>query len=276
MNKIMNFASIDSQCAPFLKWAGGKRWLVSEYRDIFPRNYNNYIEPFLGSAAVFFSLNPDKAILSDKNSWLIDTYIAIQQDWKKILVHLKKHHNAHSKEYYYKIRSQKTRNIYTSAAKFIYLNRTCWNGLFRVNQKGMFNVPIGTKTKVLMETDNFHKISTRLSNVQLLNEDFEKIIDRAKKYDLIFVDPPYTVKHDNNGFIKYNEVLFQWEDQIRLKDALVRAKKRGAYIVSTNAHHQSIYELYSKEFTLKQVPRKSVISGSAKSRGQCFEYIILS
>lgn len=260
---------------PFLKWAGGKRWLMANYSDEFPSSYNRYIEPFLGSGAVYFSLNPDQAIISDRNSWLIDTYKAIQEDWERVYKILQKHHNNHSKEYYYKVRGQKTRNIYTSAAKFIYLNRTCWNGLFRVNQKGEFNVPIGTKTKVVLETDNFEELSEFLSKALILNEDFEQIIDKAQKNDLLFVDPPYTVKHDNNGFIKYNEVLFQWEDQVRLKEALLRAKTRGAKIVSTNAHHSSIYDLYSADFNIKTVNRKSVISGSAKARGNCQEYLIL-
>ena len=265
---------VKRSCTPFLKWAGGKRWLISNYSQVFPKNYNSYIEPFLGSGAVYFALDPANAIVSDTNSWLVDTYKAIQEDWERIVKILHKHQRAHSKDYYYKIRAQNPRNIYTRAAKFIYLNRTCWNGLFRVNQKGEFNVPIGTKTKVIMETDDFVEISKRLSRTLILNEDFEKVIDRAQANDLIFADPPYTVKHDNNGFIKYNEVLFQWEDQIRLKEALLRAKSRGAKIISTNAHHSSIYELYESDFSLKTVDRKSVISGNSKARGNCQEYLI--
>lgn len=260
---------------PFLKWPGGKRWLMANHQDIFPLNYNRYIEPFLGSGAVYFKLNPSQAILSDANSWLIDTYLAIQDDWERVYNTLKKHHKNHSNDYYYKIRSQKPRNKYTKAAKLIYLNRTCWNGLFRVNRKGEFNVPIGTKKNVIMDADNFAQTSKYLSNAIIMNYDFEEIIDKAKKDDLIFADPPYTVKHDNNGFIKYNEILFQWEDQVRLKEALLRAKNRGAKIVMTNAHHKSILELYGSDFELKTVNRKSVISGSAKYRGNCQEYLIL-
>lgn len=260
---------------PFLKWAGGKRWLMANYADRFPTNYNRYIEPFVGSGAVFFTLNPDNAILSDANSWLIDTYLALQKDWERVVNTLHKHQKNHSSEYYYKIRAQKTNNIYTSAAKFIYLNRTCWNGLFRVNKKGQFNVPIGTKTNVLLESDNFEEVSRRLSNATIVNLDFEKVIDQAEANDLVFVDPPYTVKHDNNGFIKYNEVLFHWDDQERLKDALLRAKRRGVQIVSTNAHHESILELYRDDFIVETVQRASVISGSAKARGSCQEYLII-
>ncbi len=267
---------IELKLTPFLKWAGGKRWLVSNYREVFPQSYNNYIEPFLGGGAVFFNLNPKKGILSDKNIWLIDTYNAIKMDAEKVYSILRKHHKNHSKEYYYKIRSSKTKNIYTSAAKLIYLNRTCWNGLFRVNLKGEFNVPIGTKNNVIMENDNFSLISERLSNISIVNSDFEKIIDMSEENDLIFVDPPYTVKHDNNGFIKYNEVLFQWEDQIRLRDALVRAQNRGSKIILTNAHHSSISDLYSKEFKLEVVNRKSVMSSISKNRGKCEEYLIMN
>lgn len=270
----MNFAHQENICTPFLKWAGGKRWLVSSHIDLFPLEYNRYIEPFVGSGAVYFTMNPKEAILSDSNGWLVETYKAIQSDWARVVNVLKKHHKNHNKEYYYQIRSQKTKNIYTSAAKFIYLNRTCWNGLHRVNKQGIFNVPIGTKTNVILNSDNFEAISQKLKNTAIHHSDFEQIIDMAQEGDLVFADPPYTVKHDNNGFIKYNQVLFDWKDQIRLKNALLRAKMRGAKIISTNAYHSSIFELYTGDFMLKTVNRKSVIAGKSNARGKCYEYLI--
>lgn len=272
---LLNSKQKKTTCTPFLKWAGGKRWLMTSHKDYFPSEYNRYIEPFVGSGAVYFTISPDQAILSDSNSLLIDTYKAIQENWERVVKTLKKHHQSHNKEYYYQIRSQKTKNIFTTAAKFIYLNRTCWNGLYRVNKQGQFNVPIGTKTNVLLDSDNFKEISSVLKKATIYNSDFETIIDMAQEDDLIFADPPYTVKHDNNGFIKYNEVLFEWKDQIRLKDALSRAKQRGAKIISTNAHHDSILDLYKGDFMLKTVDRKSVIAGSSKARGRCQEYLII-
>jgi len=213
---------------------------------------------------VFFSLQPSQSILSDINSDLIETYQAIKDRPEIVEHYLRIHHKKHSKEYYYHVRDSMLRSRFSRAAKFIYLNRTCWNGLYRVNLKGKFNVPIGTKTKVIMESDDFQKISDLLNNAEIKVSDFEKTIDMAKAGDLVFVDPPYTIKHNNNNFIKYNECLFSWEDQIRLREALCRAKCRGANILITNANHHCIKELYLDEFQIDVIPRSEVdpISGT--------------
>ncbi len=270
----MKHTSHNSYVKPFLKWAGGKRWLVAQHLSIFPSSYNRYIEPFLGSGAVFFNLCPKSSILSDINNDLIDTYRAIQIDWKKVFSTLKKHHKNHCKEYYYKVRSIKPKTIYDRAARFIYLNRTCWNGLYRVNLKGEFNVPIGTKTDVIMKTDDFAKVSELLKNVKLKNLDFEHVVNEAKAGDLLFIDPPYTVRHYHNGFIKYNEKLFSWNDQERLSECLKRAKKRGASIVLTNASHSSIKKLYEDSFILETVKRSSIIAANPSNRKQSKELVI--
>src|SRR5258706_16334987 len=127
---------------PFVKWAGGKRWFVSRHLDLVPTRYNQYIEPFLGSGALFFALKPAKAVLADLNSDLIGTYSAIQTDWKRVLAILRGYHRDHSKAFYYAVRESEPRLLHQRAARFIYLNRTCWNGLYRVNVLGRFNVPI--------------------------------------------------------------------------------------------------------------------------------------
>lgn len=259
---------------PFLKWAGGKRWLIANYHSIFPNNYNRYVEPFLGSGAVFFSLNPTQAILSDINGELIDTFQALQTNWENVHRILKRHHNNHCKEYYYKVRASQPETIFSRAARFIYLNRTCWNGLYRVNLKGQFNVPIGTKTKVIMASDRFNQISQKLQSAILYKRDFETIIDGTMNGDLLFVDPPYTVKHSDNGFIKYNEQLFSWDDQVRLNKCLIRAKKRGVHIVMTNASHDSIYSLYSDNFKCISLSRHSIIAADPLKRKKCEELII--
>jgi DNA adenine methylase len=259
---------------PFLNWAGGKRWLVANYSHIFPSKYNTYIEPFLGSGAIYFALRPNKAILSDINEALIETYNAIKKHPAKVFSLLKKHHKHHCKEYYYLVRSSQPRTTYGSAAKFIYLNRTCWNGLYRVNQNGIFNVPIGTKTNVILDSDNFFYMSNQLNNIHISSNDYEAIIDKAKQNDFIFVDPPYTVKHNNNNFIKYNEQLFSWEDQIRLHKCLLKASKKGAIIMITNAYHECIRKLYRNDFALLPVKRKSIIASNSKNRGTVRELII--
>ncbi len=259
---------------PFLKWAGGKRWLTSGFSDIFPDSYNTYIEPFLGSGAVFFQLNPNKAILSDSNADLVNTYEAIRTNHCLVKRYLSGHQKSHSKEHYYDMRSKTSSSKYVQAARFIYLNRTCWNALYRVNLKGEFNVPIGTKTSVLRKDDNFLGVAGKLSNASLRISDFEPIIKSAKKGDFLFVDPPYTVKHNLNGFVKYNEKIFTWSDQIRLCDSLVGASDRGVLVLMTNANHESIREIYKENFSIETKSRKSVIAASASNRSITTELLV--
>lgn len=258
---------------PFLKWAGGKRWFTARYLDILPKEYKRYIEPFVGSGALFFKIEPREAVISDINKPLIDTYIAMKKDWQLVLKYLIIHSELHSKEHYYSVRASHPRSIYQRAARFIYLNRTCWNGLYRVNRVGNFNVPIGTKSNVLLDTDDFERVAKILQTAAIINSDFEAIIDSAQEGDFIFADPPYTVKHNNNGFVKYNEDMFKWEDQIRLHNAIVRAVNRNVNILMTNANHASIVELYS-DFGRKVVSRASVIAASNNNRGNYEELII--
>ena len=262
-----------SNPVPFLKWAGGKRWFTQSCRDVFPDKFRCYIEPFLGSGAVFFSINPSKAVLSDINDDLINAYRIVQ--WRRNLLFDKliDHHRRHSDEYYYSTRATRPTDKVARAARFIYLNRTCWNGLYRVNKSGEFNVPKGTKSKVLLETDDFLAVSRCLAKAELMACDFELSIAKAGTNDLVFLDPPYTVKHNHNGFIKYNNNLFSWEDQIRLANAVKSASKRGAYIVMTNANHDSIRELY-KGFHLISLTRHSVLSGKAKARIKTEELLV--
>lgn len=276
MSAVAINSLIKPNVQPFLKWAGGKRWLINGYPHLFPRMYNRYIEPFLGSGAVYFYLKPENAILSDLNKELIETYLAIKNHWKKVVKKLEVHQLCHGKRYYYQVRKQKFADPIERAAKFIYLNRTCWNGLYRVNLNGQFNVPIGTKTNVLLTDDDFKKVSARLNKSEMICSDFEPIIDKAGKNDFLFVDPPYTVTSNQSNFIKYNELLFSWEDQIRLRNALVRAKDRGVLIFLTNAYHETVESLYRDHFNLLMVTRSSVIAGDSSKRKPYEEYIVRS
>lgn len=177
---------------PFLKWAGGKRWLTSAPVDLFPKKtrINRYFEPFLGSGAVFFYLSPSSGYLSDLNSDLINAYLAIRDKWQELYEYLLQYHFSHSPTFYYKIRSSNPRGSLQKAARFIYLNRTCWNGLYRVNKKGKFNVPIGTKTNVLFEEDDFEKLSIALNSMNIHACDFEITIDKAQVGDFVFTQLP--------------------------------------------------------------------------------------
>jgi DNA adenine methylase len=259
---------------PFLKWAGGKRWLVGEHCRFFPSDFHSYIEPFLGSGAVFFHLRPKYAVLADTNPELILTYQAIKDDWKKVLRLLQQHARRHSPTYYYEVRNSRPRSPSAVAARLIYLNRTCWNGVFRVNRFGEFNVPIGTKQNVVLESDDFAAVANRLKRAKLVAADFADTISKAGSRDFVYADPPYTVNHDKNGFVKYNGKLFTWEDQIRLHESLVAAKNRGATIVLSNAHHHSIRKLYGRHFRLITLTRKSIVAGDRSARGICREYLV--
>lgn len=258
---------------PFLKWAGGKRWFVSAHSDIFPEKFQRYIEPFLGSGAVYFWLRPSEALLSDINADLVNAYLVVRDDWESLSAELSRHDKKHCPEYYYAVRGMKLRSPIKRAARLIYLNRTCWNGLYRVNRQGVFNVPIGSKTQVLLDSDDFSALAEQLKKATIQHGDFESAIDEAKSEDLVFVDPPYTVKHNLNGFLKYNDKIFSWQDQVRLRDAVVRASERGAYVVVTNANHKSLRDLYAG-FNQSSLTRQSVLSGLTKSRGSTEELLI--
>jgi DNA adenine methylase len=260
---------------PFLKWAGGKRWLVNSHSYLFPRSFDRYIEPFLGSAAVFFYLNPEAAILSDTNQSLVNCYQAIQGDWKRVQLYLGDFARAHSDKFYYLMRSRRFRSVYREAAKFIYLNRTCFNGIYRENLRGEFNVPRGSKLRVILREDNFGEVANRLTNVEIIANDFEAVLSTAGKDDFVFIDPPYTVKHNFNGFVKYNQRIFSWGDQVRLRDEVIKAATRGARCLVTNADHESIHELYRGVGAIFRLKRNSIIGASADTRGACTEAAVV-
>lgn len=263
---------------PFLKWAGGKRWFVCNWSHILPPRYGTYIEPFLGAGSVYFYLRPKNALLGDINAALVNTYRAIRDDWRALERSLKYHQRRHLEDadaHYYKVRERVPSEAYQQASRLIYLNRACFNGIYRVNSQGVFNVPRGNKIKIITESDDFEATSAILRGADLFAGDFEPLVDRAGEGDLVFCDPPYTVRHNYNGFRKYNEVLFSWDDQERLAAALHRAADRGAKIICTNANHRSVRHLYrASQFELLAVSRYSRISAENSSR-RYFEELIV-
>lgn len=260
---------------PPLKWAGGKRWLIQSKLLPIPA-FSRYVEPFFGSGAVYFSLRPDHAIISDANRELIETYAAIRDRPDLVERYLRTHQNKHGSAHYYSTRAKVYRSRFQRAARFLYLNRTCWNGLYKVNKSGVFNVPIGTKTAVLQPTDNFRAVSELLSNANLCVNDFETTIDLAGEHDFIFADPPYTTAHNTNGFVKYNQTIFSWQDQVRLANAISRAVERGAKVALTNADHESVRNLYADIMTPKRLSRASIIASDATHRRKTTELLYLS
>lgn len=252
----------------FLKWAGGKNWFVNRENQRFPEKYNRYIEPFLGGGSVFFYLEPKEAIISDINYELINTYIAIKEDMESVYRNLRIHERNHCRQYFYAIRDRKTRKLVTSAARMIYLNRSCFNGIYRVNKDGKFNVPYGTRDDIFFDYENLKESSDVLQNAQILCQDFEATINMAQEEDFVFCDPPYAVVNEDDRFIGYNADVFSWQDQIRLAGALERAKHRGVKIIMTNVEHKDVRALYEnvEGFSLDTVQRRCLISGIASGR----------
>lgn len=258
---------------PFLRWAGGKNWLVKYLDKLLPKNgVNNYHEPFLGGASIFLAVNPTKrAYLSDLNKELIDTYSTLKTDPEGIIKALKTYKN--TEDFYYKLRDKKYSDPTKQAARFIYLNQTSFNGIYRVNLKGKYNVPFGHRSKNFLETDKLRFISLRLKNATLFHGDFAISKRRIRKGDLIFLDPPYAVSHNDNGFIKYNQKLFSLEDQKRLSELIDFIKSKDAYYILTNAAHKTIEEIFKKGDRLLKKNRANLIGGTNAERGQTTEYI---
>lgn len=261
---------------PFLKWVGGKRWLVESGELQLPMEFNTYIEPFLGGGAIFFAVRPDRCILADLNSRLIDVYRVVRDQPVELEALLIKHAQKHSDEYYYLARDSKFDTKLERAAQFLYLNRTCFNGIYRENLKGRFNVPRGTKNSVLLDSDEFLEWSLALNTADLRVSDFEDTIAEAGAGDLVFADPPYTVRHNKNGFVKYNQKIFSWSDQERLAKALRSASERGASFILTNADHEAVRELYRDIGAMRSVGRSSVLAASAENRSRTTELLVTS
>ena len=260
---------------PFLRWAGGKRWLVEADNIRLPRA-GRYVEPFLGGGAVFFSQNARTALLSDLNPFLINSYRWMKISPLELFELVQRHFNSHTNEYYYSVRSKLSAETIGDASDFIYLNRACFNGLFRVNLSGQFNVPIGSKLFRLQSKDEFINWAAHLEKTEILHSDFEAIIDQCGEGDFLFLDPPYTVKHNANGFIEYNEKIFSWEDQVRLAEALKRAAERGSSFLLTNADHDTVRSLYCDEWSFSSEERGSEMASKTAYRGRTTELMVAS
>lgn len=260
---------------PFLRWAGGKRWFLKHLEEILSfKDFNNYHEPFLGSGAVFFHMYPTRiSYLSDINSELIEAFLSVRDEVDKIIDELQQFKN--TEEDYYKIRESIFQSTHKRAARFIYLNQTSFNGIYRVNLKGRYNVPFGFRKKDFCYPNNLRLASERLQKAIIRKSDFEIISDQVQKKDLVFLDPPYTISHNNNGFIKYNQKLFSLEDQYRLSLLVNEIKKKHAYYILTNAAHDKIEEIFENGDKKIKIKRASLIGGQNAIRGK-FEEIVFT
>lgn len=269
---------------PFVKWAGGKTQLLERLHAYMPETYNNYFEPFIGGGSFFLNIAPKKATINDFNAELVCAYKCFQNDelFESLKNELKKHEVNHSEEYYYQIRSMDKKErfltlpIYVRAARMIYLNKSCFNGLYRVNSRGFFNVPSGRKKKVAtFDEDNFDSLREyfRNNDITILNGDFEDAVKNAKAGDFVYFDPPYDVIENKNSFTSYAKNDFGKEEQIRLAKLYKRLSDRGVMVMLSNHNTAFINELY-KDFNIHVVNAKRMINSKADGRGDVEEVII--
>ena len=259
---------------PILRWAGGKQWLARAGSKLVPKFYGTYFEPFCGGAALFFSLCPQRAVLSDLNRELITTYRAIASDVDAVITTLKQF--PHDENFYYGIRDFIPVSLTSTASRLIYLNRTCWNGLYRVNSRGRFNTPFGRRINPdLVTADRLTKAALLLKKAELLDADFEEILGRALPGDFAYLDPPYITGHQNNGFLMYNSHLFSWKDQERLANTAIRLAQKGVHVLVSNADHAPVVNLY-KSFHYYRIKRNSLINGTVTARGKTVEAVLSS
>lgn len=268
---------------PFVKWAGGKRQIIDKLKKYLPEDFDTYYEPFVGGGALLFELSPQRAVINDSNKELINVYKVLcnEEKFKKMCHTLNHYETSHSEEFYYEIRN-KDRNKksfnrladYTRAARTIYLNKACFNGLYRVNSKNEFNVPFGKKKKVnTYEGSNLITVSNYLTmnEVKILCCDFEDAVKNAKKGDFIYFDPPYD--SDTSTFNNYTETGFDKEQQRRLAKVYKELDKKGCYVMLSNHNTKLINELY-KDYNIHIIEAKRNINSNGKKRGKVEEVII--
>lgn len=269
---------------PFVKWAGGKTQLLETIRDLMPVKFATYYEPFLGGGALFLNVAPNKAVVADFNSELVSAFLSFKnaKDFALMTEELIRHEKNHSEKYYYAVRDMDRGADYDSlleplkAARLIYLNKACFNGLYRVNSKGYFNVPSGKKDKVhLYQKELFAELFSYLSspNITILNQDFEKVVATAKKGDFVYFDPPYDTFAEKNNFTTYTKDSFGKEEQRRLAKVYKELAAKGVYVMLSNHNTKFIQELY-KNFNIKVVTARRNINSKGTGRGVVEEVII--
>jgi len=259
---------------PFLKWAGSKRYLLPVLVNLLPDSYGTYWEPFLGGGSLFFLLAPTRAVISDSAKPLIETYRAVRDDVEAVIQALP---SGDDKQSFYRVRATSPNTPVQRAARLIYLNHTCWNGLYRVNSRGEFNVPYGRpRAKGEIDRVNLRACAGALikAKVDIRDADFAEALVGVSKGDLVFLDPPYVTKHNNNGFVDYNERLFAWKDQERLAGKAAEFANSGATVIVANGDHRDIVELYPG-FESIRVSRSSTLANNVDRRGVVTELLLV-
>lgn len=267
--------------APVLKWVGGKRQLMPEIEKILPKSYTTYYEPFIGGGAVLFELQPNKAVINDINGELINLYNIIKNDVELLIEDLKKHQN--TSEYFYTIREldrdrieYEKLSIIEKASRIIYLNKTCFNGLFRVNKAGEFNSPFGKyKNPNIVDEVTLRAVSKYFNkaDIKILNGDFEECLKGIRKGAFVYLDPPYDPVSNSANFTGYDKGGFNRDEQIRLKNLCDKLDKKEVKFLLSNSATEFIKDLY-KDYDIKIVKAKRSINSNGNSRGEVDEVLV--
>ena len=266
---------------PFLKWAGGKRQLIQQLDEYIPKEYNKYIEPFVGGGALLFYMLPQKAIIIDDNEDLMNCYRIIKNNVSELLELLKEHVN--EKTYFYKVRALDrdeekfaTLSDVEKASRTIFLNRCCYNGLYRVNSKGQFNAPFGRyKNPKFCDEKNLNAVNITLQNVEIYKDTFDKCLELAEKDDLIYFDPPYHPISSTAYFTGYTKENFGREAQRKLFKTFKKLDDMGCKVMLSNSHNDFIKKLY-KDYNINIIYAKRAINSKASKRGKIKELLILN
>ena len=266
-----------NKCRPFLRWAGGKRWLAPTLAPIIKKRLkeNTYFEPFLGSAAMFFSIQPDKAHISDLNQELINSFIQIKQNWERLLKEIIDW--PITKDFYYQLRTNSFNDPVKRAARFIYLNRTCYGGLYRENLKGVFNVPYGggdRNTNLLRSGEIFKNASLTLNkDITIKHSDYKNIFAEPQKGDVLYLDPVYS-SVTTKQFDRYGAIKFTWEDQIKIAKCSYELMQKGVLIIISNSFTKEIEDLYPFAYQIELSKKKS-IGNKANDTNTHKEYLLV-
>lgn len=270
---------------PFLKWVGGKTQLLTQLRELFPKSFESYFEPFFGGGAVFFDLAPVTGHINDINKTLMNAYVDIRDNSAKlikILSAIESEYTSldleHQSEYYYDKRAEfnESKHSIKKTALLIFLNKTCFNGLYRENRKGEFNVPFGKhRNPTICDADNLRAISKVLKYVNITNYSYVDAVKDAKKGDFVYLDPPYHPLNATSSFTGYTEGDFTADDQRSLKKLFDELNNRGCYVVMSNSDTEFIRDLY-KEYRQEKVWAGRAINAQGHKRGKITELVVLN
>ena len=271
--------------SPVLKWVGGKRQLISDIEPLIPKSISTYVEPFVGGGAVLFHLQPKKAIINDYNQELMNVYQVIKDKPNELIEVLKEHKELNSEDYFYEVRSldrsedfERLSNV-KKAGRIIYLNKTCYNGLFRVNRAGFFNTPYGRyKNPSIVDEVTIKAVSNYFNsaNIKFLTGDYKEALKRLRRGAFVYFDPPYMPISASSSFTGYTEHGFDYEKQVELRDECLKLHNRGVRFLQSNSYSPEILELYSdqKVFNIEIVQAKRSINSQADKRGEISEVLI--